>query len=100
MPKKDRSPKAKPPESDWFVYILRCGDASLYTGITKDVPRRFRQHNAGTASKYTRSRLPVRLAHQEVHPDQSSALKRELAIKAMTRRDKLALIRLRKRGDL
>ena len=100
MPKKDRSPKAKTPESDWFVYILRCGDGSLYTGIAKDVPRRFRQHNAGTASKYTRSRLPVRLAHEEVHRDQSSALKRELAIKAMTRRDKLALIRLRKRGDL
>jgi predicted GIY-YIG superfamily endonuclease len=88
MPSKDRVPLDR-----WFVYILRCRDGTLYTGITKDVARRFRQHNAGTASKYTRSRLPVRLAHQEVHPDQSTALKRELAIKAMTRRDKLALIR-------
>jgi predicted GIY-YIG superfamily endonuclease len=98
MPKPDRSLKDEPPESGWSVYILRCRDGSLYTGITKEVARRLRQHDAGTASKYTRSRLPVRLAHQEVHPDQSSALKRELAIKAMTRRDKLALIRRRKKG--
>jgi predicted GIY-YIG superfamily endonuclease len=95
MPNKDRVPL----DLCWFVYILRCRDGSLYTGITKDVIRRCQQHNAGTASKYTRSRLPVRLAHQEVHTDQTSALKRELAIKAMTRRGKLALIRQRKAGD-
>ena len=95
MPSKESVPLDR-----WYVYILRCRDGSLYTGITVDVARRFQQHNAGTDSKYTRSRLPVRLAHQEVHPDQTSALKRELAIKAMTRRVKLALIRLRKRGDL
>ena len=94
MPNKDRVPI----DLHWFVYILRCRDGSLYTGITKDVTRRCQQHNAGTASKYTRSRLPVRLAHQEAHPDQSSALKRELAIKGMTRRKKLALIRLRGKG--
>ena len=76
----------------WFVYIVRCSDRSLYTGISKDVVRRCRQHNAGSASKYTRSRCPVRLVYQEVCSSQSSALKREAAIKAMTRRDKLALI--------
>jgi predicted GIY-YIG superfamily endonuclease len=86
--------KAKPPVSHWSVYIVRCNDGTLYTGIAKDVPRRCKQHNAGTASKYTRSRLPVKLVYQEVHPGQSSALKREIAIKAMTRREKLALIRL------
>ena len=88
--------RAKPPESLWFVYILRCGDGSLYTGITKDVNRRCQQHNAGTGSKYTRGRHPVRLVYEQVHPSQSSALKRETAIKAMTRRAKLTMIRLRK----
>lgn len=79
------------------MYILRCGDGSLYTGITKDLFRRCRQHAAGTASRYTRSHLPVQLVYQEKLPDQSSALKREAAIKAMTRQAKLAMIRLRKK---
>ena len=82
----------------WFVYVLRCADGSLYTGITKDVKRRCRQHNDGIASRYTRSRLPTKLVWQEAQPSQSSALKREATIKAMTRRDKLALIRLRKKA--
>ncbi|MBP89273.1 MAG: hypothetical protein CMJ64_21580 [Planctomycetaceae bacterium] len=76
----------------WFVYIVRCADGSLYTGIAKDVERRIEQHNAGTASRYTRSRLPVILEYQEEQPNQSSALKRELAIKAMSRKAKEALI--------
>lgn len=86
------------PADPWFVYILRCGDESLYTGIAKDVKRRCQQHNDGTASRYTRSRLPTKLVHQEVHVSRSSALKREAAIKAMTRQEKLALIRLRKKA--
>ena len=98
MPKKDRKPKAKPSGEKWIVYIVRCADGSLYTGITKDVQRRCQQHNAGTASRYTRSRRPVNLIHHEVHPDQSSALKREAAIKALTRKEKLAMIRLRKKA--
>jgi predicted GIY-YIG superfamily endonuclease len=92
MPKKDRKRRSKP---TWFVYIVRCGDGTLYPGITKDVKRRCQQHNAGTASRYTRSRRPVRLVYQEAHPSQGSALKREAAIKAMTRREKLAMIRAR-----
>ncbi len=98
MPKKDRKPEARSSGDKWFVYIVRCADGSLYTGITKDVKRRCQQHNAGTASRYTRSRRPVKLIYQEVHPSQSSALKREAAIKAMTRREKLAMIRLRKKA--
>jgi predicted GIY-YIG superfamily endonuclease len=78
----------------WFVYMLRCADGSLYTGITKDVDRRLEQHNTGTASRYTRSRLPVTLEYQEEQPNQSMALKREFAIKAMSRKAKEALIRL------
>jgi len=77
--------------------MLRCAGGSLYTGIAKDVSRRCQQHNAGTASRYTRSRRPVKLIYQDVHPDQSSALKREAAIKAMTRRGKLTMIRQRKK---
>ena len=76
----------------WFVYIVRCADDSLYTGIAKDVDRRLEQHNAATASRYTRSRLPVTLEYQEEQPSQSIALKRELAIKAMSRQKKEALI--------
>ena len=76
----------------WFVYILRCADDSLYTGITKDLDRRLKQHNAGTASRYTRSRLPVALEYQEEQPNQSMALKRELAIKALSRKAKELLI--------
>ena len=97
MPKKDRKPKAKPSGEKWFVYILRCADGSLYTGITKDVKRRCQQHNAGTASRYTRSRRPTKLVWQEAQPNQSAALKREAAIKAMTRKEKLAMVRLRKK---
>ncbi len=77
----------------WFVYILRCADGSLYTGIAKDVDRRLEQHNAGTASRYTRSRLPVSLEYQEEQPSQSMALKREVATKALSRKAKEALIR-------
>ena len=88
----------KQPDGNWFVYIVRCADGSLYTGITKDVARRCQQHNAGTASRYTRSRRPVKLIYQEIYPSQSSALKREAAIKSMNRREKLAMIRLRKKA--
>ena len=89
----------KPSDDPWFVYMLCCADGSLYTGITNDVERRCRQHNDGKASRYTRSRRPTKLVWQEVQPSRSSALKREAAIKAMTRRAKLAMIRLgRKAG--
>jgi predicted GIY-YIG superfamily endonuclease len=91
MPKKGR----KPPGETWFVYLLRCADGSLYTGITKDVKRRCQQHDDGTASRYTRSRRPTKLVYREAHPNRSSALKREAAIKAMTRQEKVAMIRMR-----
>jgi len=94
MPKKGRKPKPKPPGDRWFVYLLQCADSTLYTGIAKDVSRRCQQHNAGTASRYTRSRLPVLLVYQEVHATRSLALRREAAIKALSRRQKEVLIRL------
>ena len=81
----------------WFVYILRCADDSLYTGITTDLTRRCEQHNAGTASRYTRSRLPVSMMYHEVQATRSIALKRELEIKAMSRKVKEELIKTVKR---
>ena len=97
MTNKTRRPTARLISDGWVVYIVRCADGSLYTGITTGVKRRCQQHNAGTASRYTRSRGPVKLVYQEVQPDQSSALKREAAIKAMTRRGKLAMVRPKKK---
>lgn len=85
---------AKKPANTWFVYMLRCAGASLYTGIAMDVSRRCRQHNAGTASRYTRCRRPVEVVHQEAHSSRSLALRREAVIKAMSRPEKESLIRL------
>jgi len=84
--------KASTTVNTWFVYILCCDDGSLYTGIAKDLDRRLEQHNAGTASRYTRSRLPVTLVYQEEPTTKGKALKRELAIKALSRKKKEELI--------
>jgi putative endonuclease len=78
-----------------MVYLLRCRDGSLYTGITNDLARRLAAHRAGKASAYTRSRGPVRLVYREPVADRSAALRREAAIKRLRREDKLALIRHR-----
>ena len=78
----------KTPAMKWTVYLLRCADNSLYTGITTDVSRRVQQHRAGTASRYTRSRLPVNLVYQEAQASHSLALKRELSIKRLTKQQK------------
>ncbi len=76
----------------WLVYILRCRDGSLYTGITNDLPKRLKAHAAGKASRYTRSRLPVTLVFTEPQRSKSSGLKREAAIKRLRRAEKLALL--------
>jgi len=74
-----------------MVYLLRCRDGSLYTGITNDLPQRLESHRRGKASAYTRSRRPVALVYQEIARDRGAALKREAAIKRLSRREKLAL---------
>ncbi|HKV12088.1 MAG TPA: GIY-YIG nuclease family protein [Thermoanaerobaculia bacterium] len=76
-----------------FVYILRCGDGSFYTGIAKDVERRLAQHRAGRASRYTRARQPVALAWSREVETWSAALKEEIRIKTMSRAAKEALVR-------
>lgn len=83
---------ADTPHELWFVYMLRCADGSYYTGITNDLLRRCRQHNAGTASRYTRSRLPTELIYREALPNRSLALKREATLKALPRGRKKAII--------
>lgn len=76
----------------YWVYILRCADGTLYTGCTNDLSRRLAAHNAGKGAKYTRSRRPVELVYREEVPDKSAALRREAAIKRLSRQEKLALI--------
>lgn len=76
----------------WLVYMLRCRDGSLYTGITNDLTRRLAAHAAGTGSRYTRSRLPVRLVYREFQPTRSQALRREAALKKLSRHQKLRLV--------
>lgn len=79
-------------ENNWYVYILRCKDDSLYTGITRNVDKRLAMHNRGTGAKYTRGRGPVELVYTQACPDKSAALRRELEIKALPRQKKLELI--------
>jgi putative endonuclease len=79
----------------WTVYLLRCGDGSLYAGATNDLTARVAAHRAGRGGAYTRSRLPVRLVYSEAHPDRGAALRREAALKRLTRAAKLALVRAR-----
>ena len=77
--------------SSWLCYLLRCADDTLYCGITNDLDKRLAAHNAGTAAKYTRSRGPVQLVFVEECADRSTASKREIAIKHLSRAEKLAL---------
>lgn len=76
----------------WWVYLLECRDGTLYTGCTDNIPRRIALHNAGRGAKYTRGRGPVILRYQEEVPDRSAALRREAAIKRLSRTGKQALI--------
>ena len=79
-------------ESVWYLYILRCKDDTLYTGITTQVDKRLEAHRSGHGAKYTRGRGPLELVYQEVCASHSAALKRELAVKALSREEKVALI--------
>lgn len=80
-------------EKSWYVYILECRDGTYYTGMTDDVPRRLAAHNDGRGAKYTRGRGPVLLRYRECCPDRSTALRREIQIKRLTRREKEELIK-------
>ena len=84
----------------YYVYMLACGDGSLYTGIAVDVEKRLLQHQSGAGAKYTRSHLPVTLVYQEQLPDKSAALSREAAIKRLPRVKKLQLIHAYQNGKM
>jgi putative endonuclease len=77
---------------NWYVYILRCGDDTLYCGISPDIEKRLEQHRSGKGAKYTRGRGPLELVYSEICATHSDALKRELAIKRLSRPQKLELI--------
>lgn len=77
----------------YWLYILRCGDGTLYTGIAVDVEKRLAAHRAGKGAKYTKGRGPLELVYREPCAGKSQALRRELAVKALSRAEKLALIR-------
>lgn len=84
----------KEEKSDWFVYILECKDKTLYTGITNNLEKRLEQHNnSPEGAKYTRARRPVKFVFQEKKANRSEATKREMAIKKLSRTEKLKLIK-------
>ena len=76
----------------WHVYILRCKDKRLYTGIAKDLDRRVKLHSKGRACRFTKYRRPVKLVYKEIHNNKSEARRRELEIQGYTRQKKLDLI--------
>ncbi len=75
----------------WYVYMLRCADDSLYTGVAADVEKRFAAHKSGCGAKYTRSHPPVAIVYREMCADKGAALRREAAIKKLPRAEKLKL---------
>lgn len=79
--------------NEFIVYILRCGDNSLYTGYTNDLERRLKKHRAGKGAKYTRGRLPLKLVYQESYSTKGEALKREIEIKGFSKSKKEKLIK-------
>ncbi len=82
----------KKKKEKYFLYLLKCGDNSLYTGITKDMERRLKEHQAGRGGKYTRSHLPVSLVYKEKCKDFKHAIQREIEVKKWPRAKKISLI--------
>ena len=76
----------------WYLYILECSDKSYYTGITKNIEQRVATHNSGKGARYTRTRTPVKLVYQERCGKRAKAMKREIQVKSMHRKQKKALI--------
>jgi putative endonuclease len=77
----------------WIIYILKCKDQSLYTGITNDIDKRIEKHISGNGSKYLRGRLPIKLVYEEIALNRSEATKRELEIKKLNKKEKQFLIK-------
>ncbi|MBN2333323.1 MAG: GIY-YIG nuclease family protein [Deltaproteobacteria bacterium] len=82
----------------WVIYILRCNDGTLYTGITNNLDKRIETHARGQGSRYTRARLPLELVYQERASNRSEATRREIALKRMTRSQKIKLLTITQTG--
>ena len=95
--KEKRSPKKRCEK--WFLYILKCGDLSFYTGITNDLERRFKMHSEGKGARYTRTRRPLEVVYRETCRSRSAALIRECAVKAFPRKKKRALIEVDRKPE-
>ena len=83
----------------WSLYIVQCHDKTLYTGITTDISRRLKEHNAKKGAFYTKNKTPVKLVYQEFMANQSPARKLEVEIKRLTRKEKLELVESRDRHE-
>ena len=92
MQKKEKIRRRKKRAEEWFLYILKCADGTFYTGVTKDMKRRLKMHNAGKASRYTRTRRPVECLYQEFCGSRAQALVRECEVKSFPRKKKEELI--------
>ena len=95
LAKKEKKARKKKADEPWSLYILKCSNGTLYTGITNDLERRFKMHQGGKASRYTRTRRPVELLYQEECGNRSQALIRECEVKEWPRAKKEALIKAR-----
>lgn len=91
MQDKEKGKRAKKREK-WFVYMIRCCDLSLYTGIAKDIEKRFKKHSEGKGARYTRSRRPLEIVYRETCRSRTEALVRECAVKAMPKPKKITLV--------
>ena len=92
MKEKEKRRRGRPKKDPWFLYILRCGDGTFYTGITNDLERRLKMHNTGKGARYTRTRRPVEIIYRESLKSRTQALVRECAVKALPRKSKEALV--------
>lgn len=92
--KKMEKPASVKKEQSCYIYIVRCRDNTLYTGWTTDLDKRMAAHNSGKGAKYTKSRIPVELIYYEKFTDKREAMRREYAIKQLTRKEKECLIHL------
>lgn len=91
--------RTKKRQERWYVYILKCSDSSLYTGIAKDLTKRFRMHAEGKGARYTRTRRPLAMVYQKTCKSRTEALIRECRVKALPKAKKLALIDARPSSD-
>lgn len=92
MREKENARPRKGRREKWVLYILKCADSTLYTGITKDLDRRFKKHSEGKAARYTRTRRPLEVVYEETCRSRTEALTRECAVKTLPKSKKLALI--------